>query len=262
MIDEKEKNLLFNKKNGVGRIILNRPSSYNSLSTDLLNKLTDTFRAIEEQEDVRVVIIEGSGNGFCAGHDLNELRSINDQEKHKKIFKICSEMMISIMHLSKPVIAKVHGSATAAGCQLVATCDLAICSNDATFATPGVQIGLFCSTPMVALSRNINRKQSMAMLLTGEKVSAEKAKEIGLVNDCVAKDKLETKVLELANKISSKSRKSVKIGKGAFYKQLEMGISDSYDFTSQIMAENMMAHDAKEGISAFIEKRTPEWQDK
>lgn len=262
MIDEKEKNLLFNKKNGVGRITLNRPSSYNSLSTDLLNKLTDTFRAIEEQEDVRVVIIEGSGNGFCAGHDLNELRSINDQEKHKKIFKICSEMMISIMQLSKPVIAKVHGSATAAGCQLVATCDLAICSNDATFATPGVQIGLFCSTPMVALSRNINRKQSMAMLLTGEKVSAEKAKEIGLVNDCVAKDKLETKVLELANKISSKSRKSVKIGKGAFYKQLEMGISDSYDFTSQIMAENMMAHDAKEGISAFIEKRTPEWQDK
>ena len=262
MIDKKEKNLLFNKKNGVGRITLNRPSSYNSLSTDLLNKLTDTFRAIEEQEDVRVVIIEGSGNGFCAGHDLNELRSINDQEKHKKIFKICSEMMISIMQLSKPVIAKVHGSATAAGCQLVATCDLAICSNDATFATPGVQIGLFCSTPMVALSRNINRKQSMAMLLTGEKVSAEKAKEIGLVNDCVAKDKLETTVLELANKISSKSRKSVKIGKGAFYKQLEMGISDSYDFTSQIMAENMMAHDAKEGISAFIEKRPPEWQDK
>ena len=181
---------------------------------------------------------------------------------YKKLFELCSELMMVIINCNKPVIAKVHGAAFAAGCQLVATCDLALSTDDAIFSTPGVNIGLFCSTPMVALSRNVTRKKAMKMLLTGDPVSAKHAKDIGLINDHFSQDSLEDEVLKLAENISSKSRKVVKIGKKAFYKQIEMPWDKAYKYTSQVMSENMMALDAKEGISAFIEKRKPNWKDK
>ena len=247
---------------GITRLTLNDPGSYNSLSTDMLKSLINRFKELDKDPKTRVIIIEGSGKGFSAGHNLKEVKSLKGKPNYKKLFELCSELMMIIINCNKPVIAKVHGAAFAAGCQLVATCDLALSTDDAIFSTPGVNIGLFCSTPMVALSRNVIRKTAMKMLLTGDPVSAKHAKDIGLINDHFSQDSLEDEVLKLAENISSKSRKVVKIGKKAFYKQIEMPLDKAYKYTSQVMSENMMALDAKEGISAFIEKRKPNWKDK
>ena len=247
---------------GITRLKLNDPGTYNSLSSNMLKSLISRFKELDKDHKTRVIIIEGSGKGFSAGHNLKEVKSLKGKTNYKKLFELCSELMMAIINCNKPVIAKVHGAAFAAGCQLVATCDLALSTDDAIFSTPGVNIGLFCSTPMVALSRNVARKKAMKMLLTGEPVNAKHAKEIGLINDYFNHNDLEEEVIKLAENISAKSRKGVKIGKKAFYKQLEMPLDKAYKYTSQVMSENMMALDAKEGISAVIEKRKPNWKDK
>ena len=249
-------------KNGIARIILNDSSNYNALSFQTLNLLIKSFKYLNNDDKTKIIIIEGSGKGFCAGHDLKEITFLKNKTKYKKLFNLCSNLMLEIVEGKKPVIAKVHGAAFAAGCQLVASCDLAISSDSAVFATPGVNIGLFCSTPMVAVSRKVNRKKTMKMLLTGDSISAKIAKEIGLINECYPISKLEKEVLKLANKIASKSNLTIKIGKQAFYKQLEMPLDEAYKYTSKIMCRNMMALDAKEGISAFLEKRKPNWKHK
>ena len=247
---------------GISRIKINEPGTYNALSLSTLKSLIQSFQNLSKDEKTKVIIIEGSGKGFSAGHNLKEINSLKRKPDYKQLFDLCSQLMLTIINNNKPVIAKVHGAAFAAGCQLVATCDLALSTNDAIFATPGVNIGLFCSTPMVAVSRNVSRKKTMKMLLTGEPISAQFAKEIGLINDHFESSSLEEEVLKLAEKITSKSNKVIKIGKQAFYKQLEMPIDEAYKYTSQVMSENMMALDAKEGISAFLEKRTPKWKNK
>ena len=254
--------ILQGSNSGITRLKLNDPGTYNSLSSNMLKSLISRFKDLDKDQKTRVIIIEGSGKGFSAGHNLKEVKSLKGKPNYKKLFELCSQLMMVIINCNKPVIAKVHGAAFAAGCQLVATCDLALSTDDAIFSTPGVNIGLFCSTPMVALSRNVTRKKAMKMLLTGDPVSAKQAKEIGLINDHFSHDHLEDEVLKLAENISTKSRKVVKIGKKAFYKQLEMPIDKAYKYTSQVMSENMMALDAREGISAFIEKRKPIWKDK
>ena len=248
--------------NGISRIKLNEPSTYNALSLNTLKSLIECFKNFNDDEKTKVIIIEGSGKGFSAGHNLKEIKSLKGKPDYKKLFNLCSELMMTIVNNSKPVIAKVHGAAFAAGCQLVATCDLALSTNDAIFATPGVNIGLFCSTPMVAVSRNVSRKKTMKMLITGEPITAWHAKEIGLINDHFQNSSLEEEVSKLAETIASKSNKVVKIGKEAFYKQLEMPLSEAYKYTSEVMSENMMSLDAKEGISAFLEKRIPNWKNK
>ena len=248
--------------NGISRVKLNDPDTYNSMSFNMLNSLIAAIKDLDKDKKTRVIIIEGSGKGFSAGHNLKEVRSLKGKPNYKKLFDLCSKLMMLIINSNKPVIAKVHGAAFAAGCQLVATCDLALSTNDAKFCTPGVNIGLFCSTPMVALSRNVSRKKAMKMLITGDPISAQYAKEIGLINDHFDSSKLEEEVLKLAETIISKSTKVVKIGKRAFYKQLAMPIDKAYKYTSRVMSENMMALDAKEGISAFLEKLTPKWKDK
>ena len=248
---------------GISRIKLNEPGTYNALSSKTLKSLTNIFKKLNNENKTKVIIIEGSGKGFSAGHDLKEIHSLKNKKKeYKKLFNTCSKLMLEIIEGRKPVIAKVHGAAFAAGCQLVASCDLAISSDDAIFATPGVNIGLFCSTPMVAVSRKVNRKRTMKMLLTGDPINANYAKEIGLINDHFPISRLENEVLNLAKKIASKSNLTIKIGKKAFYKQLEMPLNRAYNYTSKVMAENAMYLDAKEGISAFLEKRKPNWKNK
>jgi len=248
--------------NGIARIKLNEPNTYNALSLKTLDSLISIFKNLNNENEIKVIIIEGSGKGFSAGHDLKEVRSLKKKSKYKKLFNLCSKLMLEIIEGRKPVIAKVHGAAFAAGCQLVASCDLAISSDDAIFATPGVNIGLFCSTPMVAISRKVSRKKAMKMLLTGDFINAKYAKEIGLINDHYPILELENEVLKLAKKIASKSNLIIKIGKKAFYKQLEMPLKKAYKYTSKVMTENMMVLDAREGISAFLEKRKPYWQNK
>ena len=248
--------------NGISRIKLNQPDTYNALSLNMLKSLIESFKKFSDDEKTKVIIIEGTGKGFSAGHNLKELKSLKGKPDYKELFSLCSQLMMTIINNNKPIIAKVHGAAFAAGCQLVATCDLALSTNDAIFATPGVNIGLFCSTPMVAVSRNINRKRIMKMLLTGESITSRYAKEIGLINDHFENSKLEEEVLKIAETIASKSNKIVKIGKEAFYKQLEMPLEEAYAYTSEIMSKNMMTLDAQEGISAFLEKRIPDWKNK
>ena len=245
---------------GIKSITLNDPKSYNSLSFKTLNELSKLLKKYDADSKTRVIIISGNGKGFSAGHNLKEVKSLKTKSKYLKLFNLCSKVMIQIVEGRKPVIAKVHGAAFAAGCQLAASCDLAYSTNDAIFATPGVNIGLFCSTPMVAVSRKINRKQMMKMLLTGEPIKANFAKQIGLINDHFTKNKLNKEILNIAKKISSKSNLTIKIGKRAFYKQLEMPLNKAYKYTSEMMTLNMMAMDAKEGISAFLEKRSPKWK--
>ena len=247
---------------GISRIKLSEPSTYNALSSKTLESLINIFKNLNNENETKVIIIEGSGKGFSAGHDLKEIRSLKSKSKYNKLFNLCSKLMLEIIDGKKPVIAKVHGAAFAAGCQLVASCDLAVSSDDATFATPGVNIGLFCSTPMVAVSRKVSRKKTMKMILTGDPIDAKYAKEIGLINDHYPLSKLEDEVLKLAKKIASKSNLTIKIGKKAFYKQLEMPLNKAYKYTSKVMTKNMLALDAKEGISAFLEKRNPHWQNK
>jgi enoyl-CoA hydratase/carnithine racemase len=248
-------------------LTLNRPQARNSLSEALIAELADALGKIATERSLRAVVLAANGPAFCSGHDLKELtahRSAPDRgrEYFRHVMESCSAMMQAIVHLPKPVIAAVNGTATAAGCQLVASCDLAVASAAATFATPGVDIGLFCSTPMVALSRNVAPKHAMEMLLTGEAVSAEGAQRIGLVNRVVPAGRERDEALALAREIASKSALTVKIGKEAFYRQLEMNLADAYAYASQTMVENMLARDAEEGIGAFIEKRSPKWQDR
>ena len=250
------------KLNDISRVIINDPKTYNSLSFKNLNNLINVFKKLDKDDKTKVIILEGSGKGFSAGHNLREVRGLKKKEKYQKLFNLCSKLMLQIVEGKKPVIAKVHGAAYAAGCQLAASCDLAYSSKDALFATPGVNIGLFCSTPMVAVSRKVNRKPMMKMLLTGEPIKANYAKEIGLINDYFSKSKLNSEVLKIAKKIASKSNLTIKIGKQTFYKQLEMPLRKAYNYTSKMMTVNMMAMDAKEGISAFLEKRRPVWKNK
>ena len=246
----------------IASIIINEPKTYNALSFDNLTELIKTFKKLDNDKKIKVITIEGSGKGFSAGHNLKEIKNLKKRNKYHKLFNLCSRLMLQIVESKKPVIAKVHGAAYAAGCQLVASCDLAYSTNEASFATPGVNIGLFCSTPMVAVSRKVNRKRMMKMLLTGEPIKANYAKEIGLINDHFPKLKLNKEVLKVANTIASKSSLTIKIGKQAFYKQLEMPLRKAYAYTSRMMTLNMMTLDAKEGISAFLEKRKPKWKNK
>ena len=248
-------------------LTLNRPESRNSLSEGLIAALDTTLREIRDDRAVRAVVIAAAGKAFSAGHDMKELTARRgDPDRGRAYFAEmmtkCSTMMQAIVHLPKPVVAAVQGIATAAGCQLVATCDLAVASEAASFATPGVDIGLFCSTPMVALSRNIPRKQAMEMLLTGEPISATTARDIGLVNRVVPAGSEQNEAIALAQKVARKSAYTIKIGKAAFYRQAEMNLADAYAYAAEVMTENMMARDAEEGIGAFIEKREPKWQDK
>ena len=226
---------------GIKKVIINDPKSYNSLSFNTLNLLLKAFKKLNNDNSTKVIVLEGAGKGFSAGDNLIEVRKLKKRSKYLKLFNLCSELMLQIVEGRKPVIAKVHGAAYAAGCQLVASCDLAYSTNDAMFATPGVNIGLFCSTPMVAVSRKVNRKR---------------------INDHFSKSKLNSEVFKLAKKITSKSNLTIKIGKQAFYKQLEMPLKKAYSYASKMMTLNMMAMDAKEGISAFLEKRKPKWKNK
>jgi len=252
---------------GVAVLTLNRPQSRNSLSEAMLEALGDALTAIAHDGSVRAVVLAANGPAFSAGHDLKELNQRrSDADRGRAYFKhvmtTCSAVMQQIVLLSQPVIAAVQATATAAGCQLVASCDLAVASRAAKFATPGVNIGLFCSTPMVALSRNVSRKHAMEMLLTGDMISAEDAQRIGLVNAVVAAGSEREEAIKLAKKIAAKSSLTVKIGKEAFYRQLEMPLAEAYKYTSEVMVENMLARDAEEGIGAFIEKREPNWKDR
>jgi len=248
------------------RLTLNRAGARNALSAALMGALQDALDSAARDKSVRVVVIAADGPVFSSGHDLKEMTAHRkDADKGKAafaaLFAQCSKLMQTIVRMPAPVIAQVQGIATAAGCQLVASCDLAVASSAARFATPGVNIGLFCSTPMVALSRNVGRKQAMEMLLTGEMISAERAREIGLINRVVAPEALAAETMSLAQLVASKPRATVKIGKEAFYRQLEMGLSEAYDYASRVMTENMLAAEAAEGIGAFVEKREPEWPD-
>lgn len=245
---------------GVTTLTLNRPQARNALSVGLMAALQDQVDAIRDDRAVKVVVLAANGPGFCAGHDLKEIRANPGRRHYEALFAQCSRLMVTVTRLPKPVIAKVHGIATAAGCQLVATCDLAVASSAARFATPGVNIGLFCSTPMVALSRNVGRKPAMEMLLTGDMVDADTAKAIGLVNRVVAPEALDDETAALAAQIAGKSPMTLATGKEAFYRQLELGLDDAYAYASQVMAENMTRRDAEEGIDAFIQKRPPEWR--
>jgi enoyl-CoA hydratase/carnithine racemase len=245
---------------GVTTLTMNRPQARNALSQGMLRAMLDAFIEVSTDETARVVILAGAGPGFCAGHDLKEIKAQNYSRNYtEQLFADCAELMQTIIRLPKPVIAQVHGIATAAGAQLVASCDLAISSQEARFATPGVNIGLFCSTPMVALSRNLSNKHAMQMLLTGDLIDAQNAYRMGLVNEVVDAEQLESKTMELARKLASKSPLTVAIGKEAYYRQAELPLSEAYDYTKEVMVRNLEAQDAQEGISAFIEKRHPIW---
>ncbi|MGB1036530.1 MAG: enoyl-CoA hydratase [Candidatus Puniceispirillales bacterium] len=253
--------------NGVLRLTLDHEARRNALSEAMMAELTSAITKAGHDSTIRVIILAATGKVFCSGHDLKEMtlgRDAADGGKayFSKVMATCSHLMQTIVNCSKPVIAEVAGIATAAGCQLVASCDLAIAADTAQFSTPGVHIGLFCSTPMVALSRNVSHKHAMEMLLTGDMVSAWRAAEIGLVNQVVAPDQLTKACQIMAEKIASKSSLTVATGKQAFYQQREMPLADAYTYASQVMVENMMAQDAEEGINAFIEKRPARWQDK
>jgi len=247
---------------GITTLTLNRPKHYNALSEQLLAELQSALNAIAKDESVRVVVIAGNGAAFCAGHDLKQMRSNPHKAYYQKLFAQCSSVMLSIMRMPQPVIARVHGLATAAGCQLVAQCDLAIASDSATFAVSGINVGLFCSTPSVPLARNVLRKQAMEMLLTGDFIDAHTAVQRGLVNRAVPPEQLDAAVSELAQKLIAKSSVAVTIGKRAFYRHLEMGLEAAYQYAAEEMACNMMAEDAAEGIDAFIGKRAPQWHNR
>ena len=254
--------LLEEHDRGVLRLTLNRPDARNALSTALISALLEALGRAATEPQARVVVIAGAGPAFCAGHDLREMRTDQRRETYERVFAQCSELMLAIVRLPKPVIAEVHGVATAAGCQLVATCDLAVAAEDARFATPGVNIGLFCSTPMVALTRAVARKAAMEMLLTGKLIDAETARAIGLVNRVVPREGLRDAVDDLAREIAGKSALVVKIGKEAFYRQAELDLAAAYRYAAEVMTTNMQARDAGEGIDAFLAKRAPVWHDR
>ena len=251
--------------NGLYRLTLNDAKKRNALSEEMMAKLKSLLTDSTDNKSIRVIIIAGNGPAFCSGHDLKQMTAGRDNDDQgltyfKKVFASCSELMQMIVEHPKPIIAEVSGVAAAAGCQLVACCDLAVAGKSARFNTPGVNIGLFCSTPMVALSRNVSNKAAMEMLLTGEMVSADKAEHIGLINRVTDDADLKQETTALAELIASKSSLTLKIGKEAFYKQKDMPLSEAYDFASKAMVDNMLEHDAKEGIGSFLEKRKPKWQ--
>ncbi len=251
--------LLCADADGIATLTLNRPRASNALSSELIAALTEQLASVAADDTVRVVVIAARGAAFCAGHDMKQMRADPDLHGYESLFAASSRLMLAIMQLPKPVIAKVAGTATAAGAQLVASCDLAVASDEAKFATPGVDIGLFCSTPMVALSRNMARKQTMEMLLTGAPIDARTAVATGLINKAVPAEALDAAVADMAATILAKPARVVALGKQAYYRQLEMGISDAYAFAGRVMASNMMMADATEGIDAFLEKRPPRW---
>ncbi len=263
------KNILHSEQTaeGVLRLTMNDQKNRNALSEAMMNNLIEELTKAASDKSIRVIIIASNGSVFSSGHDLKEITAARNQKDFgeayfKSLFDTCSSLMQLIVSCPKPVIAEVAGTATAAGCQLVASCDLATAADSVKFATPGVNIGLFCSTPMVALTRNINKKNAMEMLLTGDMINAEKAKEIGLINNYFQTEQLTNETMLLANKIASKSSMTVSMGKGAFYTQSELDLSAAYEYTSKVMVKNIHKEDAKEGIDAFIEKRSPEWGDK
>ena len=262
-------NILIKEKSerGILRLTMNNSDQKNPLSEIMMGLLTNEIKRASSDKSVRVIVLAATGNVFSSGHDLKEITTARESEDNgevyfKKLFDYCSSLMQLIVNTPQPVIAEVDGVATAAGCQLVASCDLAIASHESKFATPGVNLGLFCSPPMVALSRNVNKKNAMEMLLTGDFINAVKAQEIGLINNTVSKEELTLEVNKLAEKIASKSTMTVATGKKAFYAQAEMDLSKAYKYTSKTMTDNLLKHDAKEGINAFIEKRLPVWKDK
>jgi enoyl-CoA hydratase/carnithine racemase len=247
---------------GVATLTLNRPDQFNSLSEELLAELQQALEEVAKEQSVRAVVIAGAGKAFCAGHDLKQMRANHSKEYMQKLFRQCGRVMTTILSIPQPVIARVHGIATAAGCQLVASCDLAVASDNARFAVSGINVGLFCSTPAVALSRNMGRKQAMEMLLTGDFIDAAEAQRRGLVNRVVPLDQLDAEVGRLTDSICGKSAVAIRQGKALFYKQLEAGIEAAYQAASETMACNMMSEDACEGIDAFMAKRKPEWKDR
>ncbi len=253
--------LLRRDEAGVAWLTLNRPAARNALSLALLAALGDALTAIDSDPSVRVVVIGGAGPGFCAGHDLREMRADPVESAMAALFAKCSALMTRIVRLPKPVIARVHGIATAAGCQLAASCDLVVASADARFGVNGIDAGLFCSTPMVALSRAVGRKAAMELLLTGDLIDAARAREIGLVNRVVPRDELDGAVAALAARIAAKSARAIAIGKQAFYRQAEVGLDAAYAIGAEAMTCNMLANDAAEGIDAFLAKRAPVWTD-
>jgi len=248
------------RADGRTTLVLNRPQQFNSLSNAMLEALLDELQSIAADKTVRTVVIQGAGKAFCAGHDLKEMRANHDKGFMQALFKLCAKAMLTIQEMPQPVIARVHGIATAAGCQLVSMCDLAVAADVSKFAVSGINVGLFCSTPAVGLARNMGRKEAMEMLLTGEFIDAEEAKRRGLVNRVVPLGALDEEVETLVQSILAKSPIAVATGKQMFYKQLEMGIDAAYQYAGEVMACNMMAGDAGEGIDAFIEKRKPVWQ--
>ena len=258
--------LKIDQTEGILRLLLDDPKNKNALSDQMMIQLKEQLCKASSNDSIKVIIIAAVGDVFCSGHNLKDITDARSNEDDGKsyfldLFNLCSSLMQMIICCSKPVIAEINGIATAAGCQLVASCDLAIASNSSKFATPGVNIGLFCSTPMVALSRNLSKKEAMKMLLTGEMIDAVEAKRVSLINIHVPSEKLKDEVLSIAHKISSKSLATLKIGKEAFYKQYEMSLSDAYEFTAKVMTENSLADDAKEGIASFLEKREAVWKD-
>ena len=253
--------LLRQDKGGVATLTLNRPDQFNSLSQALLTELQRQLDAIAEDASIRAVVVKGAGRAFCAGHDLKEMRGNHSKPYMQALFRQCGRVMTKLVEIPQPVIACVHGIATAAGCQLVASCDLAVAAEQARFAVSGINVGLFCSTPAVALSRNMGRKAAMEMLLTGDFIDAAEAQRRGLVNRVVAAAELDAEVNRLTDSILAKSAVAVAMGKQAFYRQLEMGLAGAYQLASETMACNMMAEDAAEGIDAFMAKRQPQWKD-
>ena len=249
-------------REGVTTLTLNRPASYNLLTSELIDALQSAFDSIEQDESVRVVVLASTGKGFSAGHDLKEIRALGTQPKIESLFRRCSRMMVTITRLPQPVIARVQGAAAAAGCQLVAQCDLAVAAESAKFAAPGVTWGFLCSTPGVAIGRNLARKHAMEMLLTGELVDARRALEWGLVNRVVPADQLDAAVLDLAAQIGSKPRGTIAAGKRAFYEQLEMGLERAYELAGHVIAGSFAHEEGREGMDAFIEKRPPSWQER
>ena len=251
--------LLVDVAEGIATVTLNRPGQFNALSSALVGELQSAFDRIAADPGVRVVVVAATGRGFCAGHDLKEIRAMTGVEEVESLFARCSRMMVTITRLPQPVIARVHGLATAAGCQLVATCDLAIASEAATFATPGVNIGAFCSTPGVALGRAVGRKHAMEMLLTGAPISAARAQEIGLVNRVVAQEALDAEVAAMATLIATRSASAIASGKAAFYRQLELPIDEAYAVAGHSIACEFFTEDGREGVDAFLGKRAPRW---
>lgn len=248
------------RADGLTTLTLNRPGQFNSLSREMLTALQTELDAIAADEAVRVVVIAGAGKAFCSGHDLKEMRANHSKEFMQALFRQCGELMLTITRMPQPVIARVHGIATAAGCQLVSMCDLAVAADVAKFAVSGINVGLFCSTPAVGLARNLGRKAALEMLLTGEFIDAMEARAKGLLNRVVPADALDAEIERLAGSILAKSAVAVRMGKGMFYKQLEMGLADAYDYAGEVMACNMMSEDAGEGIDAFMQKRPPNYK--